>query len=157
MLYLPERSRLTCCAGVYVLFGSRGRRNISSARSWVDKQLETSSGRHTASFNSTLLSSRGGGGGGGSTASSTTLLRSCCCGSTFTSVTLVGSSTRIRPGSWGHDGRSEYTNYSAQVGSSCTGADACSRFFGLIRSIMNRPMTSSNSSRRILRFVERLW
>jgi hypothetical protein len=51
----------------------------------------------------------------------------------------------------------KYTNYSAQVGSSCTGADACSRFFGLIRSIMNRPMTSSNSSRRILRFVERLW
>jgi len=49
------------------------------------------------------------------------------------------------------------TNYSAQVGCSCTGADTCSRFFGLIRSIMNRPMTSSNSSRRILRFVERLW
>jgi len=51
----------------------------------------------------------------------------------------------------------KYANYNAQVGSSRTDADACSRFFGLIRSIMNRPMTNSNSSRRILRFVERLW
>lgn len=50
-----------------------------------------------------------------------------------------------------------FARHTAQVGSSCTGADPFFPFFGLIRSTMNSPMTSNKSNRSILRFVERLW